>query len=189
MITTDVSQALRRIVIKRKAMIPEKVIRKPEVIQLFVAFVALIMGSLTYLLDRKVKASFVPDQLFSGGGFIFLLGSVGNHLPSFSHTFAFTLFTTAVLWTWPRYITACCVIWFIIEALLELGQYNIIAAEIGRLVPIVFYETASLEVIPRYFLDGTFDYFDLLSIALGSICAYFVVQTIKKMEGSSAKSN
>lgn len=160
-----------------------QIARRPESMQVGIALFALLVGTLTYLLGRSVQAYFVPDSLFSDGTLAALFSPIGNHLPTFAHTLAFTLLTTAVVWPWPRYLAASCVAWFTVELLMELGQHDAVAAHLAAAMPNVFHDVAVLEAIPRYFLYGTFDPLDLLSITLGSVCAWLSVMGIRKQGG------
>jgi hypothetical protein len=66
-----------------------------------------------------------------------------------------------------------CVSWFLVDTAFEVGQK--FALWSSSLVPDWFAEILFLENTENYFLQGTFDFFDMAAIAFGSIAAYFVL--------------
>jgi hypothetical protein len=157
-------------------------LRRPELTQAFLAASMLLLGALIYLFGRSSKAYFVPEWLYGGGNSLQILGGLSSSLPSFSHTFAFTLFTTAVLWPWRSLMMPICFFWFSAECLLEVGQINVLANHIIRFIPDWFHRVPILEVMSRYFVNGTFDLWDIGSIALGSLSAYSLILVLRKRE-------
>ena len=84
--------------------------------------VVFALGLLVYLMDRDAsKAALIPSVAWLAGSNVF--GALGGWLPSFAHTFAFSLFTAAVLPECgvPRY--GACVAWFAVNVAFELGQH------------------------------------------------------------------
>lgn len=148
---------------------------RPEVGMLLLATILLAAGVLVYALDR-------------GGGVYFLSfwtsaapptgspGSLGNHLPTFLHTLAFILITAAVLRPWPKLLLPVCATWFGIECLFELGQMATSNGHVAVVLPAWFEGMPVLEITSAYFIRGTFDALDVVSIALGAIIAYPLVR-------------
>jgi hypothetical protein len=103
--------------------------------------------------------------------------TIGNSLPAFIHVFAFTLITASLLASQKRGYVIICFAWFFMEVLFELGQ------RFGNLIiPVIpdwFSDFLFLENTQDYFLYGHFDYFDLLSIAIGSASAYLFLMKSK----------
>ncbi len=142
----------------------------------------LMLGTLVYLLGRGSQTYFVPDWLYAGGAPTPIFAWICEHLPSFAHTFAFTLLTSAVLWPWRVLAPSICFVWFTIECLLEVGQLDVLARHITGFVPSWFDGVPILEVTSSYFINGTFDPLDIFSIALGSLSAYTLARVIRKKE-------
>lgn len=143
------------------------------------AIAALLVGAAVYLLDRQPQTVYLladwvgADRKMSG-----VFGGLGNSLPTFVHVYAFSLFTVAVLSVSRRGAAVCCFIWAVVDGLFELGQLDAVARVIAEHVPAWFGVTPLLENTANYFHAGTFDVFDLVSIALGAIAAYVTFQLI-----------
>jgi len=146
-------------------------------IRIIIGGVALVVGSLIYLVDRP------PDQTY----FVFssnigislhnslpnLFGSVGKSLPAFVHVFSFILLTAGLVSCQQRGFLIICLSWFLVDSVFELGQkYH---AWSSRTIPDWFTGIPFLENTRNYFLQGTFDFLDLVAITLGTVAAYFVL--------------
>ena len=134
------------------------------------------VGILVYLFDRPGNAVyFVPDWWslaeFTPG----LFGLLGEHLPTFSHTFAFILLTTAVIAPRRGSAIVVCAGWLIVDSLFEIAQHDDLAVNIVRRLPNWFAEWPILENVAAYFLTGRFDPLDLVSIFVAGIAAYFLI--------------
>ena len=140
---------------------------------LAIAIGALSVGVLLYLLDRQhTHVYFIPNWLPQhnfGSGFF---GNIGNYLPTFIHVYAFILLTAVIAARPITKLVSVCLAWFIIDSLLEVAQLDSIAEWIAAHTPHSFSGIPFLENTAGYFLSGTFDKFDILSIAAGSIAAY-----------------
>ena len=150
---------------------------------LFLAIALLTFGLSVYLFDRPAdQIYFIPDgwQLSSADNPLF--GSMGACLPSFVHVAIFILITGVLLKPWRFPIASICLLWFGIDILFELAQHEVIAARIAAILPDWFQDVILLENTAGYFLSGTFDPLDILSIALGSIVAYLVLLTSRVQE-------
>lgn len=173
----------------RRTKIRSGWIHKPVVIQVLTAIGALIIGVVVYLVDRTGQANFVPDWMHVSGNVTPIFGLIGYQLPTFAHTFAFILLTAAVLWSWTSLAAPICAVWFTIECLFELGQIDMVASKISAVVPDWFDGVPVLEATSRYFLAGTFDLLDVVSIAFGSVAAYLLIRVVRKREISNATAN
>ena len=136
--------------------------------------IAIAVGLLVYLADRDPsKAALIPTVALLAGSNLF--GLLGGWLPSFVHTFAFSLFTAAALpeRAAPRY--GACVAWFAVNLAFEIGQHPQIS---GRLAEALH---GGLGVLPfsrslaNYFLHGTFDPGDIVAALLGALTAGLVL--------------
>ncbi|HSD96245.1 MAG TPA: hypothetical protein VLB06_03785, partial [Sulfuricaulis sp.] len=85
--------------------------------------------------------------------------------------YAFILLTAAVVGFSQARLTGTCAAWFVVASLFEVAQHPAIAPIIAAEVPAWFTRVPILDNTAAYFLNGTFDPLDLLSIALGTIAA------------------
>ncbi|MBT8442938.1 MAG: hypothetical protein KJO76_11170 [Gammaproteobacteria bacterium] len=133
----------------------------------------LVLGVLVYALDRGGTAYFLPDWLARAPGPA-VFGTLGAHLPTFVHPFAFVLMTAAVVRPGPRGLLLVCSAWFAIDCAFEVGQWSPLGQRIAASIPDWFDGVPVLEATGAYFSRGTFDPLDILSIALGVVAAYLV---------------
>ena len=142
---------------------------------LLVATLSLAAAVFVYAFDRGGVAYFL-----SGWTVAFpktnLLGPLGQNLPTFLHTLAFILITAAILRPWPRSLPIVCLAWFSIECLFELGQRTPFDTYIAMLLPDWFGAAPVLGLTANYFICGTYDTLDIVSIGLGAIVAYPMVR-------------
>jgi len=152
--------------------------------QILIGMSSLIIGTLVYLVDRS------PDQTY----FVFsspfnislfntlpiIFGSIGNNLPAFIHAFSFILITAALVSCRNRGYIIICLSWFFVDCAFELGQkFSFWALKI---IPDWFAGLPFLENTGNYFVHGTFDYFDLAAITMGTVIAFFVLLFTNKGE-------
>jgi len=134
------------------------------------------VGVLVYMLDRPAEQ--VP--LLSAANFAavtpVVFGVVGGSLPTFAHTFAFSLLTAAWLGGGKRVGLCACLAWFGIDTAFEIGQQRQLAERLVEIVPGWFEYLPFLAQADSYFLAGTFDAWDLISIALGAGAAYLIAR-------------
>jgi len=145
--------------------------------QLCIGLCALISGALFYYFFRSPEHTYFLK--FIGNGFTRndvlppLPTTIFDCLPTIIHVFAFSILTASFITPQKRGYFIVCFSWFVIDILFELGQGfadNIIPSIPGWFSNIIF-----LENTRSYFLHGRLDYFDLLSIGLGSLVAYIVL--------------
>jgi hypothetical protein len=141
-----------------------------------VAIGVLCIGVLVYVFDRQPEfVYFLPGWLslnrMTGG----LFGSIGNYLPTFIHVYVFILLTVVVAVPAMTKLIPICLAWFTIDSLFEVAQIHPIAQSISSHSPGWFSGIPFLENTADYFLLGTFDVLDLLSIAAGTFAAYLTV--------------
>lgn len=151
-------------------------LRKPSVIYVLIAAVALSVGLLVYLLDRRPEHSY-----FLSHGFTFAdaphawFGVMGNYLPAFLHVYAFILLTVAVAGFSNARLIRIGGAWFVIASLFELGQHPAVSPLIAASLPAWFAHIPLLDNTAAYFLMGTFDPLDFLAIVLGIVAAGLTV--------------
>ncbi|MGB2928716.1 MAG: hypothetical protein WBB70_07380 [Desulfobacterales bacterium] len=152
--------------------------------QILIGLTVLLLGTLVYLFDRSpdqtyfVQKSFVNISLHKTLPNIF--GFTGYSLPSFIHVFSFILITAGLLHCQKRGCLIICTSWFLTDIIFELGQkFTLWSSKVN---PDWFGGILFLENTKNYFTRGTFDYFDLAAITLGTILAYFVLLHTIQME-------
>ncbi len=144
--------------------------------QIAVAIGVLAIGVLVYLLDRQPgSVYFIPDWISLANNLSPIFGQIGHHLPTFVHVYAFILLTVVVAVPAISKLVPVCLAWFAIDSLFEVAQLNPIAQWIGSHTPIWFSGIPFLDNTADYFLSGTFDMLDLLSIATGALVAYLTI--------------
>ena len=150
--------------------------KRPSVLYVLIAIAALAVGLLVYLFDRRPEHVYFLSHGFALAHALYsLFGVVGNYLPTFVHVYAFILLTVAVAGSTQARLIGICAAWFVIAALFECAQLPAIAGSIAVALPAWFARVPILDNTAAYFLDGTFDVLDLLSIVLGTAAAYFTV--------------
>ncbi|MEJ2553383.1 MAG: hypothetical protein P8079_05040 [Gammaproteobacteria bacterium] len=151
-----------------------------------VAMGALSAGVLFYVLDRPHShVYFLPAWLPSPHISTGLFGTIGDHLPTFLHVYAFILLTVAVTAPPISKLLPVCLAWFTLDSLLEAGQARPFARWIAAHTPAWFTGIPFLDNTRDYFLSGTFDRLDLLSIAAGTTVAYITLRLSHKSSGPS----
>ena len=145
--------------------------------QILIGLTLLLLGTLIYLTDRPPDLTYFvyksPVNISVHNTLPNLFGNFGNSLPSFVHAFCFILITAGLLRCQKRGCIIICSIWFFIDCIFELGQK--FKSLSSTMVPDWFSGILFLENIKNYFLSGTFDFNDLVAIALGTIFAYFIL--------------
>ena len=142
---------------------------------LLLATLLLATGVVVYALDRGGAVYFLYGWTAAPAK-TSVFGPLGDHLPTFLHTLVFILITAAILRPWPRLIPEICAAWFVIECLFELGQMAPFDGRIAAAVPSLFESVPVLQITADYFIRGTYDALDIVSIALGAVIAYPLVR-------------
>jgi len=150
---------------------------RPELIQVIAGVIVLTIGVLVYLLDRPTTSVYlIPAGWSIGAQWPPVFGVIGNHLPTFAHTFAFILFTSALLAPWRGSAFTACAGWWFIASVFEIAQSAAWSAAIAARVPPWFADWPLLDNVAGYFVAGRFDGLDLVSIALATVCAFGVIR-------------
>ena len=139
---------------------------------------ALVVGVLVYLIDRD--PTLVP--FFSGFSLYGLLspvfGAQGLSLPTFTHVFALSLLTVAVLGCGRVAALGVCLSWLVIDLAFEAAQHPAIATRLSTAIDVGPAWLSVLEPVQRYASYGTYDALDVLSIFLGACLAYVLIQLV-----------
>ena len=147
-----------------------------ELFQVVIALTVLLLGILVYVTTRSSEQVFFLQYLPEMDINIpFQMSGIIYSLPSFLHIYVFILLTTAVTSKQINYIRYVCFFWLVVEVLFEFGQQHDIAIVLANHIPEWFHHYIWLETIPVYFLHGTFDPMDILSLILGMCFAYVTV--------------
>lgn len=148
-------------------------------IQAAVGTLVLALGVLVYLFDRPAEQLAYLSAINSSDLTPAVFGVVGGSLPTFAHTFGFSLLTAAWVGGGDRAGLWACLVWFGIDAAFEFGQQARVAEHLVEFIPGWFESLPVLAQADSYFLSGTFDVWDLTSIAIGAAAAYLIaVRTV-----------
>lgn len=141
-----------------------------------ITIITLCIGVLVYVFDRQAEfVYFLPSWMSLYCEECGFFGSIGNYLPTFIHAYVFILLTAVVAVPYIVRLIPVCLAWIVIDSVFEIAQLGLIAKWIGNHTPTWFNDIPLLENTSSYFLLGTFDIFDLLSIVAGTIAAYVTV--------------
>lgn len=149
--------------------------------QILIGVLALGLGIALYVLDRSpTQTYFLPDalSLFSATPSVF--GTLGNHLPTFLHVFAFCLISSGILGCGRRGALIVCFFWLFIDGAFEIGQHPSASEIIIPMIPSLFFDIPILDNTVNYFAQGRFDPIDLISILLGVVSAYLLIWVMSK---------
>lgn len=151
---------------------------------------ALLLGSLIYALDRPARLTyFLPETLSLHQPMHSTFGSLGQHLPTFLHVFAFCLLTASLLRVGMRGSLAICGGWLALDGAFEIGQHPDIAPLLARWTPDWFSALPVLDNTAGYFLRGHFDPRDLLSIVAGAMLALPVILATRRFDPPAQRYN
>ena len=145
----------------------------------------LASGGIVYLLGRPPgTASFIPIWLNSYQPDL-ASSWLSQSLPSLCHVFGFAVLTTWVLRPWRGALAFSCLFWVVINILFELGQIDLVAAEITSRFPAFFDQWPIFRDVDAYFVTGVFDPIDIVFIVLGGLGAYATILVASQRGGES----
>jgi len=151
--------------------------------QFIIGMLTLSVGAIFYVLARPTGQTYFVSKTGLDFSFydsfpaLFIL--FGNSLPTFIHVFSFILLTASLFYCSRQSYFYICLFWLFVDSIFELGQrYGKIVSEAipGRFASIPF-----LENCKNYFLRGSFDLMDIVSIFLGTLSAYLVLLSTTKV--------
>ena len=144
---------------------------------------ALAIGVLVYLTDRDpTRAALVRTVSELPGSTLF--GTVGGWLPSFTHAFAFSLFTAAIGRSGtadPAY--GACALWWAIDTTFELAQVPQVSHGIVDAIESALAPSWLTDAMVTYLVHGTFDVADLVAVAGGALAAAVVLRSLQQAGG------
>lgn len=151
--------------------------------RILIGLAALGIGVLVYLVDRRPEQTYfllrfgITNSLPVDAPPVF--GSLGLNLPAFLHVFSFALIMGGILGCGVKGSMLVAMIWFLTDAVFELGQRFPTWAE--NLIPQWFDSLPVLESARSFFRSGTFDPLDLVAMAFGALAAYaFLLITVER---------
>lgn len=140
---------------------------------------AFAVGLLVYLMDRDAsKPALIPSVAWLAGSNVF--GALGGWLPSFVHTFAFSLLTAAVLpeRSVPRY--GACIAWFAVNVVFEVGQHPLVSVRLAEALQGGPGGSPLTQPLASYFVHGTFDPGDIVAGLFGALAAGAVLRLMHR---------
>src|SRR5215831_17749800 len=94
---------------------------------LLLAFLALTVGVLVYVLDRPAGSTYFLSGLpLRAGGHGSHFGSIGGQIPEFVHVYAFILLTVAVS-SARSSLLRICIFWWVLDSLFKLALHRAVA--------------------------------------------------------------
>jgi hypothetical protein len=97
-------------------------------------------------------------------------------LPSFAHSFSFSVVTALVLPFSRGWATASCVAWLAINLLFEAGQHESVAPSLVTAADGIPQFVPRSERVGAYFGNGWFDPWDMIAAAVGAVCAFLLLR-------------
>ncbi|MDH5246170.1 MAG: hypothetical protein OEW98_06945 [Betaproteobacteria bacterium] len=143
---------------------------------------AFAIGVLVYLTDRDPgRAALIPAVGVLSGTALF--GAVGAWLPSFTHAFAFSLFTAAVGHpnaSVPAY--GACAMWWALNSAFELAQLPQISHAIVDALKSAPVPAWLIAPLSNSLMHGTFDVADLVAVAGGALAAAAALHSLQRKD-------
>jgi hypothetical protein len=154
---------------------------KINILQLMLGAFFLLAGASVYLVSRPIGSTCFLDKFHSIQSFFHYLpdiyGKAGMFAPEFFHALAITLLSLAFVSSRKSRVMICFG-WFSINFLFEFGQrygrqFGEYISEWNKAVP-------AIKNFSDFFVNGTFDVWDLISIFLGSVTAFCIGELTSK---------
>lgn len=132
---------------------------------ILIGLLNLVLGAMIYFFHRP------PTLLCTAIGIIPLythtfLGQLEDVMPSFLHTFSFTLLTVGLGKLEVIGIRVTILFWFFTNIFFEIIQWDPIA--------IMIINETQFSSLSNFVQSGTFDFFDIIAITLGSLTSFLL---------------
>jgi hypothetical protein len=137
------------------------------------------LGVSVYIVDRPPGSGYMLPASWNvhrEGESIF--GWIGGSFPSLAHSFSFSVFTSLVLPRRIGYAARACFFWAVLETLFEVGQLRSASLLVQGFVGRAFEDIPVLDHFVSYFMNGAFDFVDVLFGLAGSLLAYFLLRAV-----------
>ncbi|PIE70203.1 MAG: hypothetical protein CSA22_09045 [Deltaproteobacteria bacterium] len=142
--------------------------------QCCIGLAALLTGTLVYVVDRPPTTYFVEKWSLSLYGVVpNLFGVLDRSLASFLHIFAMILLTAGVGVMTRRGYVGVCSFWLTVEVLFEWGQAH--GRRVAAFIPSGWDGIPFLESAKSYFVNGSYDPWDMAAFLLGTAAAAYVL--------------
>lgn len=152
--------------------------------QVLMGAVFLLAGTLEYLVSRPIGSTYFLYKFRSIHSFFYrmpdLYGNLGMFAPEFFHVLAFSLISMSLFSSRTARITVC-VVWFCLESTFELGQKY--GPELTAYIP----ERLIPGNLRDFFVNGTFDSYDVIAIGLGTLTAFFIGELLSSKGESNER--
>ena len=142
----------------------------------------LAAGVLLYLTDRQFSRALLIPAVQGLAG-LHLFGAVGLWLPSFVHTFSFSLFTATALGLGPVPRCGACAAWCLVNVAFEFGQHTQLKAHWADALQGGWAAAPGAWPLFQYFLRGTFDVADVAAAVAGAVAAAAVLHFFARDRG------
>ena len=152
----------------------ERVFYNPK--QIFIGSAFLFLGISFYLISRPAwQITLIPDFLFVQWHCTSSFCHYLDNLPSFLHVLGFSVLTAGIITIHKKTYIIICSLWTFINILFEILQSDIFF-RLGKFLPMSNQANSTLlNWAHNYSLNAVFDYYDILAILLGAICAYWLL--------------
>lgn len=147
--------------------------------RMLLAILSLALGGFTYLLIRTPIYPLIDGlhETFALG-YIDSLRAVTGSVPTLCHTFSLVLFTSIFLPDSRTSYALNTASWIGMESILEVMQGPLL--QYDRLTGLIADSILCGENCRGYFLSGTYDLLDILSIIVGGSLAYFCLTRLRQ---------
>ena len=149
--------------------------------QLLLGILFLLAGTMVYLVDRPIGSTYFLYKYRSIQIFFHqmptLYGKLGMFAPEFFHPLAFSLISMSLISSRKSKVMICF-IWFSIDSIFELGQK--FGIELAENLPKWCVTVPTIKGFIDFFVYGTFDFYDLVAIGLGSLTAFLILELESK---------
>jgi hypothetical protein len=132
---------------------------------ILIGLLTLVSGAMIYIFNRPptlLSATIGITPSYTSG----LFGQFMYNMPTFLHTFSFTLLTVGFGKLRATGSFIAIFFWFSVNIIFETIQYGPIADKIIN--------DTHFKFLANFAQSGTFDFFDLISISLGSLASFFL---------------
>jgi hypothetical protein len=139
----------------------------------------LLCGVLVYSLARSALIWGLPLALHVPAT-ISWLGRMSGSAPTFAHTAALSLLTAGVLGGTRRGAWSACVAWMLVNIAFEFGQHPLVRLHLVGSLPHWLERVWLLDRTRCYFMNGTFDYTDIVAAVLGGATAFAIISMTRE---------
>jgi hypothetical protein len=151
-------------------------------VKVVIGLVTLLIGIVIYPLIRPQKTIYFFNflEIDFPTGVTISLGVINDCFPTFIHTFSFCLIIAGISECskkrYPAITIGCFFANFFVELLQKYDDF------IVEITPNWFDQVPFLENTKNYFIYGTFDVFDVFSIAIGASMGFLMLMLIHELE-------